>query len=304
MSALLLRALLLLAAPAGAAGFEKTTECPAGTHRVSTGNPYNPFKCVPDDKEEKKGFGAVTGPQGFKFRPKCPRGSRPVSSGEGALQQYRCVRASAGDQEPDLSPLSPAAELPEEAPGEGVAEDPMTRGCPPGKRKVRTTDPLRPFQCVSQATRVTRLGEDAYRKWTTAGELSFEYPRMFRPQDNWKDEVPTLVFTLDEDRGGKPVTITVSRVDHDQPTFQDMDSAIAKDKEWQGAADGGSGRVGPSALPARFTYVVGETRTAYVPFGKDTYYQLVYSAPVESYEAYLPAFNRMLKTLALLKRKR
>lgn len=297
-------ALLLLAALAGAAGFEKTTECPAGTHRVMTGNIYNPFKCEPDGKEEKKGFGAVTGPQGFKFRPKCPRGSRPVASGEGALQQYRCVRASAGEQEPDLAPLSPAAELPEASAGEETPEDPLTRGCPPGKRKVRTTDPLRPFQCVSQATRVTALSEDAYRKWVTAGELSFEYPRMFRPQDNWKDEVPTVVFTLDEDRGGKPVTITVSRVDHDQPTFQDMDSAIAKDKEWQGASDGGSGRVGPSALPARFTYVVGETRTAYVPAGKDRYYQLVYSAPVESYELYLPAFNRMLKTLALLKRKR
>lgn len=301
MSALLLLAALGLA---GAAGYEKSAECPAGTHRVMTSNAFNPFQCLPDGKEEKKGFGAVTGPQGFKFRPKCPRGSRPVSSGEGSLQQYRCVRAAAGEDEPELSPLKSDAELPEEAPGEAPPEDPLTRGCPPGKRKVRTTDPLRPFQCVSQASRVSSLGEDAYRRWTTPGELSFEYPRMFRPQDNWKDEVPTVIFTLEDNRGGKPVTITVSRMDHDQPAFLDMDAAIAKDKEWQGASDGGSGRVGPSALPARFTYVVGETRTAYVPFGKDTYYQLVYSAPSESYENFLPAYNRVLKTLSLLKRKR
>lgn len=298
--------LLLLAAlsPARGAGLEKSAECPEGTHRVMTGSVFKPFECVKDGKEAKKGFGAVAGPQGFKFAPKCPRGSRPVSSGEGSLQQYRCVRASAGDAEPELSPLRPADELPEAAPAGDAPEDPLTRGCPPGKRKVRTTDPLRPFQCVSQASRVTSFGDDAFRRWTVPRELSFEYPKMFRPQDNWKDEVPTLVFTLEEDRGGKPVTITVSRIDHDQPTFQDLDSAIAKDKEWQGASDGGSGRVGPSALPARFTYVVGETRTAYVPFGKDAYYQLVYSSPVESYELFLPAFNRMLKTLTLLKRKR
>ena len=298
--------LLLLAVLswAPAATLEKTTECPSGTHRVATNNIYSPFKCVKDGKEDAKGFGAVAGPQGFKFRPKCPRGSRPVSSGEGALQQYRCVRAAAGEEEPELSPLHSSHELPEAASADEAPADPMTRGCPPGKRKVRTTDPLNPFQCVSQATRVTSLGADAYRRWTVAGELQFEYPRMFRPQDNWKDEVPTLVFTLDEDRGGKPVTITVSRIDHDQPTFQDLESAIAKDKEWQGSSDGGTGRVGPAAIPARFTYVVGETRTAYVPIGKDRYYQLVYSAPVESYELYLPAFNRMLKTLALLRRKR
>lgn len=299
---------LLLAAwtlTLSARALEKSAECPPGTRRAATNDPYAPFKCVKEGKEATaKGFGAVTGPQGFKFRPKCPRGSRPVSSGEGALQQYRCVRASAGEEEPELAPLLPAGDLPEAAPADEAVEDPLTKGCPPGKRKVRTTDPLRPFHCVSQAARVTSLGEDAYRRWTVPFELTFEYPKMFRPQDNWKDEVPTVIFTLDEDRGGKPVTITVSRIDQDQPAFQDVDAAIAKDKEWQGAADGGSGRVGPAAVPARFTYVVGETRTAYVPFSRAAYYQLVYSAPAEHYENFLPAYNRMLKTLSLLKRKR
>ncbi len=295
---------LVLAGWTAAAPLEKTTECPEGTHRVATNNVFSPFKCVKDGKDDVKGFGSVSGPQGFKFRPKCPRGSRPVSSGEGSLQQYRCVRAAAGEEEPELAPLSPSRDLPEEAPGDESHDDPLTRGCPPGKRKVRTSDPLNPFQCVSQATRVTSFGDDAYRKWTVPFELSFEYPRMFRPQDNWKDEVPTIIFTLDEDRGGKPVTVTLSRIEHEQPTFQDMDSAIAKDKEWQGASDGGSGRVGPASMPARFTYVSGETRTAYVSLGKDAYYQLVYSAPVESYEQYLPVFNRMLKTFSTLRRKR
>jgi hypothetical protein len=297
--------LLLLAAlgAASAATLEKTTECPQGTHRVMTGDIYAPFNCVADAQEAKKGFGAVTGPQGFKFRPKCPRGSRPVASGEGSLQQYRCVRSSGGEAEPELAPLTARDELPETSASDEVPEDPLTRGCPPGKRKVRTTDPLRPYQCVSQSTRVS-ASNAAYGRWTVPGELSFDYPLMFRPQDNWRDEVPTLVFTLDEDRGGKPVTLTVSRVDHDQPTYQDLDSAIAKDKEWQGAVDGGGGRVGPAAVSARFTYVVGETRTAYIPMGKDGYYQVVYSAPAESYENLLPAFNRLLKSLTLLKRKR
>lgn len=294
---------LLLAALSAAAPLEKTTECPSGTQRVATNDVFAPFKCVKDGQEDAKGFGAVTGTRGFKFSPKCPRGSRPISSGEGSLQQYRCVRTAAGEEEPELAPLAPSRDQPEAAgPGE-APEDPLTRGCPPGKRKVRTTDRLNPFQCVSQSTRVTSLGSDAYRRWTVPSELSFEYPRMFRPQDNWKDEVPTLVFTLEEDRGGKPVTVTVSRIDHDQPTFQDVDSAVAKDKEWQGATDGGTGRVGPASLPARFTYVPGETRTAYVSIGKDAYYQFVYSSPAETYERFLPVFDRMLKTLALYRRK-
>jgi hypothetical protein len=301
MSALLLA---LALAPARAAGFEKTTECAAGTHRVMTGDVFNPFKCEEDGKEAEKGFPSAVGPQGFKSRPRCPRGSRPVSSGEGSLQQYRCVRLSAGQAEPELAPLHADPDLPEEAPAEQAPDDPLLRGCPPGKRKMRTNDSLHPFACVSQSTRVRALGNEAYRKWITAGELSFEYPSRFRPQDNWRDDVPTLVFTLDEDRGGKPVTLTVSRMDHDQPTFQELDAAIAKDKEWQGAVDGGSGRVGPAALPARFTYVSGETRTAYVPNGPGSYYQLVYSAPAESYDGWLTAFNRALKTLVLLRRKR
>ena len=99
-------ALALLLAAANAA--ETPAECPEGTHRAITGDPYQPFECVKEDV--KKGFGAVAGPQGFKARPKCPRGTRAVASTDG-LQRYRCVRVLAGKTDPDLLPMAQPARV-------------------------------------------------------------------------------------------------------------------------------------------------------------------------------------------------
>ncbi|MEQ1920546.1 MAG: hypothetical protein ABL955_15265, partial [Elusimicrobiota bacterium] len=82
MNALLIAVLLAAATHAA----ETPAECPKGTHRVATENPFQPFECVQEDV--KKGFGAVTGPKGFKVRPKCPRGTRAAASEDG-LQRYR-----------------------------------------------------------------------------------------------------------------------------------------------------------------------------------------------------------------------
>lgn len=292
-----MRALLLLAllAPSARAA-ETPAECPKGTHRALTSNPYQPFECVKEDV--KMGFGAVTGPTGFKDRPRCPRGTRAAASSDG-LRRYRCVRILAGDVDPDLAPVTSDEEAPALEAGQ-VDDDPLTRGCPPGKRKVRTNDPLAPFQCIAQSSRVQSIGEDAYRRYAVPAEMSFEYPRMLQPRDGWKEEVPTLSFTLDDGRPGKPVMITITKVEPSQPTFIDLDSALAKDKEWQGAKDGGS--VPVAGVKARVTFVSGESKTAYIPLAADAYYAVVYSAPVESYDLYLGAFNRLLKTLKLTRR--
>ena len=57
-----------------------------------------------------------------------------------------------------------------------------------------------------------------------------------------------------------------------------------------------------AGVKARITFVSGESKTAYVPLAADAYYAIVYSAPVESYDVYLGAFNRLLKTLKITRR--
>jgi len=294
MIAALASASLLLAAPARAAN--EAAECPAGTHRIATDNPYEPFKCVTAGQEKKKGFDAVVGPKGFTTRPRCPHGTRAVANPDNALQPYRCVRATAGDTDPELAPMRTDDDAPPPEAGQ-AEEDPMTRGCPPGKRKVRTTDPLRPYQCVVQATRVRVIDEGSFTRYSIPHELSFDYPRQFRVQDAWKEDVPTLYLKLDESAAGKPVTITITRYEQSQPTFQEMDAAIARDVEWQGARDGGAMPL--AGARARVTFVPGDARSVYLPASKQSYYSFVYSAPADSYENYLPAFTRLLKTLRL-----
>lgn len=289
-------ALLAVLLLAGAAAGEESIECPKGTHRVATNNTYQPFKCVKED--EKRGFSAVTGPTGFKVRPKCPRGTRAAATTEG-LQGYHCVRVMAGETEPDLAPITSDAELPPMEAGQDD-DDPLARGCPKGKRKVRTADPLRPFQCVTQATRMAKISEESYRRYSVPAELSFDYPRALQPRDGWKEEIPTLSFILDDGSPGKPVSITITKIEPSQPTFIDIDAAVLKDKEWQGANDGG--HVPSAGVKARITFVAGESKTAYIPLSRDAYYTVVYSAPVEAYEIYLAAFNRLLKTMKIVRR--
>jgi len=292
------RALLLaalLTAPSARA--LEQAECPAGTHRISTDNPYNPFKCVTTTQDNRNGFDSVVGPQGFATRPKCPHGTRPVAAPENSLQPYHCVRISASDSDPELAPMHGDDDAP---PTEAtdVEEDPLTHGCPVGKRKIRTNDPLRPFACVVQASRMHTLDEGSFTRFSIARQISFEYPRSFRIQDQWKEDVPTLYLKLDDPSvAGKPVTITVTRYDQNQTTYQEMDAAIARDVEWQNAVDGG--RMPLAGGKARITYVPGDTRSVYLQVSKESYYSFVYSAPADAFDNYLPAFTRLLKTLRL-----
>jgi hypothetical protein len=279
------------------AAVEDTVECPSGTHHVATDNPYEPFKCVSTSEETKKGFDAVVGPKGFSTRPRCPRGTRPVEEPGNALQPYRCVRASADAQDPELAPVGVGADDAPPAPPSETDNDPMTHGCPKGQRKVRTTDPLEPYHCVSQSSRVHTTSEGTYGRFSIRGAISFDYPAAFRIQNSWKEEVPTLYLKLDDNSAGKPVTITITRNAGSQSTYQEMGEAIAHDVEWQGAKDGGSQIM--SGLRARVTYVAGDTRSVYLPLSKDSYYSFVYSAPADQYEVYLSAFARVLKSMKL-----
>ena len=296
MTAALLLAVIGAAAIPAHAGLLEAAECPAGTHRISTDNPYNPFKCVKAGEDNKNGFESVTGPKGFATRPRCPHGTRPVAAPDNTLQPYHCVRVTAADSDPELAPIrgDDAAPPPEAA---DVEEDPLTHGCPVGKRKVRTNDPLRPYECVVQASRMHTLDEGAYTHFSIPHQLSFDYPRSFRVQDQWKEDVPTLFLKLDEASAGKPVTMTVTRYEQGQTTYQEMDAAIARDVEWAGAKDGG--KMPLAGASARITYVAGDTRSVYLAVSKQSYYSFVYSAPIDSYEIYLPAFTRLLKSLRL-----
>jgi hypothetical protein len=286
----------LLAAASPARAFE-AAECPAGTHRISTDNPYNPFKCVTATQDTRNGFDSVVGPKGFATRPKCPHGTRAVAAPDNSLQPYHCVRITAADSDPELAPMHVGDEAPPPVAAD-VEEDPLTHGCPVGKRKVRTTDPLRPYECVVQASRMHTLDEGAVARFTIPHQLSFEYPSSFRVQDQWKEDVPTLYLKLDDPSVvGKPVAITITRYDQSQTTFQEMDAAIARDVEWQNAKDGG--HMPLAGGKGRITYVPGDTRSVYLQVSKESYYSFVYSAPADAYDAYLAAFTRLLKTLRL-----
>jgi hypothetical protein len=179
------------------------------------------------------------------------------------------------------------------------AQDPLTRGCRPGERKVRTTDPDHPFQCMKEKTTKRRIDLNSYLKFSIPNQLSFEYPQAFLIEDAWKEEVPTLYLKLDEDSSGKPVTITISRYDKNQANFEDMDSAILRGVEWQGARD--RGMIVVAGFKSRYTEVADDTRSVYLPLHEESYYCLMYSAPAHTYKTYLPAFERLLKSLKLVK---
>jgi hypothetical protein len=93
-AALAARAAAQAAPPAAAPG---PSDCPAGTQRAATDDPYHPFRCALPG--ETPGRSTLTprpdGPAGFTQRPKCPRGTEPLATPH-SLQPYRCVRAGAG----------------------------------------------------------------------------------------------------------------------------------------------------------------------------------------------------------------
>jgi hypothetical protein len=269
--------LLALFAPGLSA---EDTECPEGTERIHTDNPYEPFQCAPKGQRKRGGLAAAVGPSGFKVKLRCPSGSRPVLT-PSALQPYRCVMSSRTAAEPDLTPDLDAQGR---ARSWDARPEPAAAGRSPGPRQG-----------------AGRLGEKSFTRYSIPGEISFEFPRDWHLNDAWKDEPPTVYVVYDEGGGGKQVAMTMTAAEPGQTGYQSMNLAILKEKEWQNAAlEKEEGRV--AGLRTKFVAVPGASRSAYVDRGGGRYLTLTYSAPGELYAIYLPAFQRLLKSLRLTPR--
>jgi hypothetical protein len=284
--------LLLLFISKGVAQPEEL-DCPEGEQRVSTDNPYAPFKCqvqgAPGSLLSTVGSG-----RGFKTRPRCPSGFHPVMT-PNKLQPYRCVKkAPGGGAEPDLDTL--AAPAAEQFSGRGVTigAPKGPKECPEGTKRVKIQDdPFDPWRCVDAGLSLPK----AWRKYTIPGELGLEFPRDWHLTDGWKDEVPTL-YILHDGGGAQKVTLSVTRFDASQDAFEPLDKHLVKEREWQGARD--LGKYSVSGKAARMTEIPEQGRTAYLPISTSRYYSFSYSAPPELYKSYLPVYERLLKSFKLL----
>lgn len=266
-------------------------ECPDGQERVSTDNPYTPFKCQPKGAPGSL-LSTVGGAKGFKTRPRCPVGFHPLMT-PNKLQPYKCVKkAPGGGAEPDLDTLaSPAGPAPER--GVTIGAPKGAKGCPEGTKRVRMKDdPFDPWRCVP----VSLSQPKSWRKYTIPGELALEFPRDWHLTDGWKDEVPTL-YMLHDGGGAQKVTLSVTKLDAVQDGFEPLDKHLVKEREWQGAKDLGKYSVDGKA--ARMTEISEQGRTAYLPVSPSRYYSLSYSAPPELYKSYLPVYERLLKSFKL-----
>ncbi|MEK7388127.1 MAG: hypothetical protein AAB036_00360 [Elusimicrobiota bacterium] len=205
-------------------------------------------------------FGSTVGLSGFKTPPRCPRGTEPVASK--GLQPYRCMRVNGILSEAEAAALKPEPVPPPQIPTEGL---------------VAST-----------------------RRFEIAGEMNFEYPARFQSRDSWNEDVPTLLFSLDDPTPGKPVNFTLSLMARSQAGYMTVEESVAKDKQWRNAKEISSIRV--AGIKARVTEVAGESMIVYVPRVKDAYYVIVYSAPMEKYNLHLGDFRRLLKTFRLSRR--
>ncbi|MDD5655904.1 MAG: hypothetical protein PHF00_01430 [Elusimicrobia bacterium] len=270
-----LLALALTAGPALAVE-EVGPECPKGTRRALSDNPYEPFACVPNRRRPfdlTPGVGA----QGFSVRPRCPRGFHPVTTPD-RLQPYRCAKDSYPPAEPVLDP---------EPDADGRTRSWRVRS--PAAAASGAKGPRAARGCAGLAKR-------AFGRYSIPGEIALEYPKDWHLTDAWPDVPPTLYVVFDAGRAGKQVTMTATLLEAGQPDFQELDLAVLKEREWQGAREDAAGSV--AGLPARFMTVPKSSRSAYVRLRPGRYLLLVYSAPEDLYQDCLPAFTRLLQTLA------
>ncbi len=253
--------LLLLAALAFSQIQGTPEECPAGSERIPTGNTLEPFHCKP--------FGSGQPPvlqmtPNF-LKPHCPKGFEPEQS-PGEKFRYRCIPVKRQDAEPELAPV-----LETTAPAKQ-------------KKKEAPTNFTAPVE---------------YLRYTIKDQLQFDYPKDWKMINGWQDEVPTLYIEFDTGRQGKQVTVVVSKLTPVEPGYEDMDAAIEHEKEYQNAADAGSGRI--AGFPARVTALANSSKTAYVRLGADDYLTLSYSAPEDLYKTFEPVYKRLLQSFKIAK---
>lgn len=268
MRAAALALLAALAAGPARAANRDAQECPAGTVRIATNRVYEPFKCV---KQLDTSTPFINMKSTFKIR-ECPRGSRPVETpGLGTGRRYRCVMdgpAETADPQadPSLAPEDPA--------------HPQAAAAPPGAPAA-----FRP--------------PEAYLRFTVRSQFQVELPKGWHVHDGWTDEVPTFYGEFDTGRNGKQLQLVIAKQVKGQEGWVDLDTAVARDKEWQNAAESRPSRV--AGFPARETYVSKASRTTYVAYDGYGYYTLSYSAPEDLFSVYEPAYRRMLESFTLSK---
>lgn len=236
--------------------------CPPGTSRLATDDPLEPFRCVAAG-EEARPFLPKMG--SFRSPPQCPKGTVPVAT-PGQIQRYRCAAKPRSVEEPELAP-KPARET-------------------SPRLAARGASPLE--------------SSGGFQRYDVRGEFEVDYPKGWHVTDGWKDEIPTLYFELDTGRQGKQVTLVVSKIVKGQYGYLDLETAIAKEKEWQNAVEKPVEKIG--GLPARLLSVSHESLSGYVRLGPDAYYTLTYSAPEDLFETFEPAYQRMLDSFRTLRR--
>lgn len=254
--------------------------CPEGTVRVATNRSYEPWKCV---RQMDAATPFINMKPTFKMR-KCPKGAHAVETpGLGAAKRYRCVMDGPGEMpEPDADPSLPGA--PQRTASAAAAPAPRAPSTPeqvyvPPKNLKQT--PLE------------------YTRYTVRGQFQVDFPKGWHVQDAWEDEVPTFYCEFDTGRQGKQLQLVITKLVKGQEAWVDMATAVARDKEWQNAAEGPASKVG--GFPARETYVAKSSRTTYVAFDDHGYYSLSFSSPEDLFPIYEPTYRRMLQSFKLSK---
>lgn len=168
--------------------------------------------------------------------------------------------------------------------------------CPAGTIAVPSSSPFQPFRCVMGGPGA--LSEAAeklagLKRYEREG-VSFQFPARADLTDAWSDEPPAVYLVLESGDSGKPVSVFVSWLRPGRPGYQSMNTAILREKEDLGAQDAGRGKI--SGLPARFTKLGKEGRTAYVALAGGAYYTIAFSCPDALFEQYHPVYQRLLKS--------
>jgi hypothetical protein len=172
-------------------------------------------------------------------------------------------------------------------------------GCPSGTTAVPTGSSFQPYRCVMGGPGA--VSADAERlaglKRYENGELSFQYPAAASLTDAWSDDPPSLYLVLESPPEGKPVAVFITLSRRGGAGYLPLEKAVRREREDLGALDGGRGTV--AELPARFTKVGRESRTAYVAAGGGAYYTVAFSCPESRFDRFYPAYQRLLSTLAI-----
>ena len=257
--------LVALLGPVCAQPNQPPEDCPSGFERVTTNNPNEPFHCKQMQLSQPSFIPMI--PK-HKLKVSCPPGYEAKRT-PGELERWRCIPTRRPDSvDPDLAPVL----LPPSKAGQSSAE--------------KTTQAPEGFSAPAD-----------YERYTIKDQVQFDYPQDWHLVEGWHDEVPTLYFEYDTGRQGKQIALVISRITKDQAAFEDMDSAIAHEKEYQNSADAGKGTVG--TFPAKFTKLANTSRTAYVKISNTDYFTINYSAPEDLFKTYLPVYQRLLKSFKI-----